>query len=149
MGFRISAYYRHDGGYISRGPASFQLNDHTLTGVGYGAAATVTPVGPIDHSSNSQDSKAIHAALKIAPADSLTLTPSFFFQRQNQADVDNTFWLSGSDPGTDRYFHPAFTAGAPAAGGFTPMSLPQGHNGYNETDLGALNITWEPAPSVP
>jgi len=80
LGFRVSAWYRNDGGYIDR--------------VNLDPASTSTARVK---DSNSANTFVLHAALTIAPTDNLTITPSIFYQRRNQNDI-NTYWQGYSNP---------------------------------------------------
>lgn len=66
VGFRVSAWYRRDGGYIDR----------------------VDPRAPDDpdKNSNAQNTLVLRGALAIKPTDALTITPSIFYQRQHAYD---------------------------------------------------------------
>lgn len=64
LGFRVSAYYRHDGGFIDR--------------VRFGS----TDPSDYQRDTNSLNSTALRAALKWAPVSGLTISPSMFIQEQ-------------------------------------------------------------------
>jgi outer membrane receptor protein involved in Fe transport len=104
LGFRISGWYREDGGYI----------DHRdyQTGVD-------------DHNDNWQGTEAFRAALIAAPVDWLKITPSYYYQYQHSNDT-SVYWtgLSNAESGkfvngnslqlpyTDEYNLPAIKAEA-------------------------------------
>lgn len=75
LGLRVSAYRRHDGGYIDRDPY---------------------PSGTSVKNSNYTNTTALQAALKFQATDAVSITPSVFFQRQYRADA-NTYWPDLSD----------------------------------------------------
>jgi iron complex outermembrane recepter protein len=82
LGFRASAWYRQDGGYIDQvNPDSNQL---------------------VAKNSNSKQSAAVKLGLTWSPLAGLTLTPSVYYQDVNSANR-NDFWLSLSDPGQGEY----------------------------------------------
>ena len=82
LAFRISGDFRHDGGYI----------DH----VSYQTGKTTDP------DSNWQDTTAIHAALKFAPTNWLTITPSVFYQDQYVHDT-TYYWEQFSNPSKEEF----------------------------------------------
>jgi iron complex outermembrane recepter protein len=66
LGFRVSAWYRTDGGWLNR----------------------VDPLSgaPVDTNANRTESKAFRFAVTGAPVDGLTITPSFVYQSQQSHD---------------------------------------------------------------
>ncbi len=77
LGFRVSAWYRRDGGYVDR------QNYET---------------GAVDSKSNWQDSYVVHAALAWRPSDAVRVTPSLFYQDMHLNDT-GSIWESLSSPG--------------------------------------------------
>jgi outer membrane receptor protein involved in Fe transport len=105
LGFRASAFYQSLGGYINREP---------FTG------STVTEKGI-----NFEDTTALRGAVKWAAGDSLTITPSIYYQKQRKND--SYFWSTLSNPGeTD--FNSGYTLPEPVIDTFT---------------LPALNVHWK------
>jgi iron complex outermembrane receptor protein len=76
LGFRISAWYRRDGGYVDR------RNYET---------------GVVDQNSNWQNSYVVHAALAWRPTESVKVTPSLFYQDAHLNDT-GSIWESLSNP---------------------------------------------------
>jgi outer membrane receptor protein involved in Fe transport len=89
IGFRASAYYRRDGGYIDRVPFR---------------PARGTP----EKNSNSSTAFVANGALTFKPAEDLTITPSVFFQQANRHDA-STYWTYGN--GSTRPQPPVFQSG--------------------------------------
>ena len=84
LGFRMSAWYREDGGYVARAP--------------YDAS------GPNDvriNDANSADTTAFQAKLAYRPAAGLLITPSIYYQREHTND-SGTFWGMLSNPAQDQ-----------------------------------------------
>lgn len=77
IGFRASANYRRDGGYIDRVPF-------------------VAGRGTREQDSNSSTTFVGNAALTFAPTENLTITPSVFFQQANRHDA-STYWTWRED----------------------------------------------------
>lgn len=72
LGFRISAYGRHDGGWIDRVPRTTTLLDG--------------PASPPEEDANSGSTYVFNAALTYAGIAGLTLTPSIYYQRRENDD---------------------------------------------------------------
>jgi len=87
LGFRISGWYRRDGGYVNR--------------VDYQTGATT------ERDANYVDTYVARAALGWAPAPSLLVTPSVYYQKRNQHNHDE-YWVSISDSS-----HSNFLSGTP------------------------------------
>jgi iron complex outermembrane recepter protein len=77
LGFRLSGWYRRDGGFIDR--------------VDYQSLETT------DANANKVDTYVVQAALAFAPTENLKFTPSVFYQDRKQANTNN-YWLGISDP---------------------------------------------------
>jgi len=78
LGFRISAWYRHDGGYVDR--VDYQTLNTT------------------DANANWVDTYALRAAFTWAPIPNLKITPAVDFQNRYQHNYDN-YWVGISNPG--------------------------------------------------
>ncbi len=76
LGFRASAYYRRDGGYIDR------IDD---------ASSAVTT-----KNANSATTLALRGALAWKPVEDVTVTPSVFYQNHKQRQNDR-YWVGRSD----------------------------------------------------
>ena len=76
LGFRVSAWYRRDGGYVDR------MNYEN---------------GAVYPNSNWQNSYVVHAALAWRPSEAIKMTPSLFNQDVHQTDTGG-IWESLSDP---------------------------------------------------
>lgn len=77
VGFRASAYYRRDGGYIDRVPF-------------------IENRGSRERNSNSGETLVGNFALTLAPTDNLKITPSVFYQKVDRDDA-STFWTWRAD----------------------------------------------------
>ena len=86
IGFRVSFWDRHDGGYVDRKDA-----DPELTGS-----------APVDKNANYSDTKVGRAALTLSPIQGLTITPSVFFQDRRLHDI-GTFWEGYSATGAGSF----------------------------------------------
>ncbi len=82
LGFRVSASYRHDGGYVDR--------------IDYRTGREIEP------RSNWQDTMTLRAALKWRLSDTLSLTPSLIYQKLKVNDTA-AYWPSLSDRGAGNF----------------------------------------------
>ena len=82
LGVRLSTSYRHDGGYVNR------VNYYT---------GNVEQTG-----SNFIDTSTFRLAAAYKPTDTLTITPSFYWQGQYYND-SNLYWEPLSDPSQNNY----------------------------------------------
>jgi outer membrane receptor protein involved in Fe transport len=92
LGFRASVSFRHDGGWVDR--ASYTVSPQqvpVLQGVGQGGA-------------NWHETFTLRGALKWAISDTLTVSPSFYYQDLHINDTAS-FWVALSDPGSQRYYN--------------------------------------------
>ncbi len=118
LGFRASASYRHEGGYVDR------VDWHTGR--------------IVDSAANGNRTVSARIALKWAATDSLTLTPSVYYQKR---DVDDTsaFWSIRSE----------FDPGDPTAGQFNSPFRSGNEIASPNTDkflLAALKAEWKLGP---
>lgn len=84
LGFRASAYFRRDGGYVDRAD--------------YRTGAITQP------DANWQETAVVRGALKWAVTDALTITPSIFYQRLHINDTA-AFWPSLSNFGEGTFLN--------------------------------------------
>ena len=87
LAFRASGYYRRDGGFIDR--VDFDR-------------VTREPTTMVDENANSQDTLVFASSLAFAPTETLTITPSVFYQKITN-DESNTYWEALSDPDESEY----------------------------------------------
>jgi outer membrane receptor protein involved in Fe transport len=84
LGFRVSGYFRHDGGWIDRVAGLFTVLDSTgKAGV---ESLRFNPSSVYDTNTNWSEAKAFRVALTAKPTESLKITPSIFYQRQYTHD---------------------------------------------------------------
>jgi outer membrane receptor protein involved in Fe transport len=82
LGFRASAYYRHDAGWV----------DHCVPAVGHAGCLSVA-----ESDANTMDTAAFRGALLWKPVDWLTVEPSLHYQKFHQANPSE-IELAISDP---------------------------------------------------
>jgi outer membrane receptor protein involved in Fe transport len=94
LAFRISASFRHDGGWVDR--VAYTLDDPT--------ALLPTPSFSqnVEKRSNWQETITVRGALTWKVNDSLKITPSIYYQRLQINDTA-AYWTALSDPGAGVY----------------------------------------------
>ncbi len=80
IGMRVSAYYRHDGGWVDRRPFNVATPNST----------------EVYEDANSSNALALRAALAFQLSDAVTVTPAVFYQRTTLNDT-STLWGTLSD----------------------------------------------------
>jgi outer membrane receptor protein involved in Fe transport len=140
LGFRVSAFYRREGGYIDAVTGNFQILDPT--GESYGDSTAFTRTSTVDKDVNWNRTTAFRAALKFAATDSLTITPSVSYQKRHFNDGQgSTYWLSTSNG--ENYSRPFYRQGDPATDpSLTAMDVPDTALGDDEFTLSALGVNW-------
>jgi outer membrane receptor protein involved in Fe transport len=100
LGFRVSASFRRDGGWVDRAgytltpptdPTAFSLQTPVLAGV-------------TERHANWHETMTVRGALKWAVNDDVTVTPSIYYQKLHINDTAS-YWVALSDPGSDRYYN--------------------------------------------
>jgi len=121
LGFRVSASFREDGGWVDR--VTYTPPPVNASGL-YVGNPTVT--GTAEKNANWHDTQTFRAALKWQPVDGLSVDPSIYIQTLHINDT-GAYWLNISDPGNNVY-----------------------NNGNAQRDpstdpwyLGSLKVTWE------
>ncbi|HEY2034225.1 MAG TPA: TonB-dependent receptor [Rhizomicrobium sp.] len=84
LGFRISAWWRHDGGWI----------DHVDPYTG----------NMIEKNANHTNTLVLHGAVTWQVTNDLSITPSVFYQNRDVHN-DDEYWVALSNPGSDRYIN--------------------------------------------
>ena len=142
LGFRVSAFFRRDGGFIHAVNGNYQVRDPT--GAAYGHSVAFTPTQTVDDAVNWSTTAAFRVGLKLAATESLTLTPSVLYQKQHDNNgLNTTYWLTQSNTGERYYSIPWYTAANPEANPrFTAMNAPTNAQGDDVLTLSALAINW-------
>ena len=97
LGFRVSASYRRDGGWVDR--ASYTLQPTSDPRVPNPVFSGVT-----DSNSNWWETLTFRAALKWAPTDAIAVTPSFYYQKFKVNDTA-AYWDPLSNAGSNRFYN--------------------------------------------
>jgi iron complex outermembrane receptor protein len=105
LGFRVSASFRRDGGWVDR--VNYALNPPTDT------SGNTPFVGDIQTplfnritqpDANWQETETFRAALKWQVDDKLAVTPSVYYQQLHLNDT-SAYWISLSDPAANRFYN--------------------------------------------
>jgi iron complex outermembrane recepter protein len=83
LGFRVSAWYRRDGGWIDR-------------------VSDTDPTQIVDPNANHDETAVLRAAMIWAPTSNVTVTPSFVFQNRERHDP-SYYWPLYSDPNSNKF----------------------------------------------
>ncbi len=142
LGFRVSAYYRRDGGWYDKVPADLEILD--ATGESRGDSVSFTQTGEGEKNINWQETYALRGALKLEPTEDFSITPSIFYQNRKLGSGQYGAWLSGSDPDEGVFVYPEFSAGAADPDtGISGMSLPDNEEGESSMLVASLNSEWD------
>lgn len=108
LGFRVSASFREDGGWVDRVSYTRPVPTPTVCNPGcFGFPAdvyTTTPTvtGTTEANANWHDTQTVRAALRWEPSASLTIDPSIYVQTLHINDT-GAYWLNISDPADNVY----------------------------------------------
>jgi iron complex outermembrane receptor protein len=100
LGFRVSASFRRDGGWVDRAnytptpptdPTTFNLQTPVFAGV-------------TERHANWHETMTVRGALKWAISDDVTVTPSIYYQKLHINDTAS-YWVALSDPEAGRYYN--------------------------------------------
>jgi len=110
LGFRVSASFREDGGWVDRvsytAPPSAQAACGYCYPAGFATVYSGVPVvnGVTASNANWHDTATFRAALKWAPTENLTISPSLYVQTLHINDT-GTYWIDISNPASNNYYN--------------------------------------------
>ena len=146
----MSAFYRHEGGWIDSVNGNYTITDPT--GASYGNSVNFTQTSTIAKNVNWNQTAALRAALKWTPTESLTITPAVFYQEHHLNDgAGNVYDLATSHGG--KYSRQGFVA-YPAGTVYNvnnPVEqltlnaedVPQNAFGNDRFTLSSIGISWD------
>ncbi len=142
LGLRVSAYYRHEGGYIDAVNGTNQILDQT--GASYGQSVAFTRTQTYEKDINWNRTVALRASLKFVVNDALTITPSVFYQKIHKNDgAGDYFDVSASDLGSRDYARRRYVQGDPAQDPrLNAMTAPTNAYGDDQFTLSAIALSW-------
>jgi iron complex outermembrane receptor protein len=98
LGFRISASYRRDGGWVDR-------VGYTLTPNPENSLLPTPEFSRVNQTdANWQETVTLRGALKWAVSDAVTISPSFYYQQLHINDTAS-YWVGLSNPSQDTYYN--------------------------------------------
>jgi iron complex outermembrane recepter protein len=102
LGFRVSASFREDGGWVNR--VDYTRPPSTLDPATFATLYSGNPVvtDTTEKNANWHDTQTFRAALKWQPADGLTVEPSIYVQTLHINDTA-AYWLNMSNPSDNLY----------------------------------------------
>ena len=102
LGFRVSASFREDGGWVNR--VNYTRPPSTLDPATFATLYSGNPVvtDTTEKSANWHDTQTFRAALKWQPVDGLTVEPSIYLQTLHINDTA-AYWLNISNPSDHVY----------------------------------------------
>jgi len=158
LGYRISGYYRRQGGWIDLVNGTYQIVDPL--GNAYGNSVDFTRTETLGQDVNWNRTESVRLALKYTPTDTLTLTPAIFYNKNHVNDgAGNYYDLATSNSSSHNYSRQGYVLGAPgtvfnvvaadAAGvpqvqplTLNAMSAPNNASGDDRFTLSSLGINW-------
>jgi outer membrane receptor protein involved in Fe transport len=164
LAYRISGYYRREGGWIDLVNGTYQIVDPT--GAAYANSVDFTRTSTLSQDINWNSTESFRLALKYTPTDTLTLTPAIYYNKRHTNDgAGNYFDLGTSDSGSHNYSRQGYTLGAPGtvynvtainAQGvvatqpltLNAMSAPNNAFGDDRFTLSSLGINWDLGPVI-
>lgn len=105
IGFRASAYFRRDGGYIDRVIGTAKVLSANGS-AGPDNSVLFTPTGIGRENSNSTETTSLRLAVAFQPTETLKITPSVTYQKVHSPDNISLFWPSASDEGNGDFRTP-------------------------------------------
>lgn len=142
VGFRLSAFYRREGGYIDNVDGTYQIL--VPDGSAYGNSVDFTRTRTFGEDVNWNRTVALRAALKFAVTDALTISPSVFHQKRHVNDGAGDSFDLGPSRGSSRDYSRQYYRRGSAADDpiITDMKVPNNAWGDDEFTLSAINLNW-------
>lgn len=102
LGFRVSASFREDGGWVDR--VNYTAPPEVLNGGFITYPGTPTVTGITEKNANWHDTQTFRLALKWQPVDGLDVDPSIYVQSLHINDT-GAYWLNISDASSNTYYN--------------------------------------------
>jgi iron complex outermembrane receptor protein len=120
LGFRVSASFRHDGGWVDRVTYTLAPNPESPS----------LPIpafsGIVEPNSNWQETETLRAALKWVVNDRLSVTPSIYYQQLHVNDTAS-YWANLSNVGAGNFYNGNTLA----------------NSSHDPFALGAIRVDWD------
>lgn len=142
-GFRVSAFYREEGGYIDGVSGTPVVLDPT--GNAGPASLTFSNVRVTRKNTNSSTTFGARGALQFGLGENVRVTPSVTYQKSERNDGFDGWWSALSSGG--QYARPVFSAGAATpTSRFTSLASPDKDSGEDSFVLPSLLLEWDAGP---
>ena len=143
LGFRISALYRRDGGYIDAVQGTYTVLDPRGRAEATGGKSIAWQTSNVLRpDTNWGTTTGARATLKWEPTDSVTVTPSIFYQKVHLHDGSNAFGIDASDPSRDVFVRYTYPAGPVVPGAHTALDISPRDLGNDSFYLPAVLVQW-------
>jgi len=143
VGFRVSALFKHEAGYIDRVTGTPSI---VVANGNAGPTSTrFDQAGTVYSNSNWENTLALRGALKFAFNDDFSATLAMSFQDKYIHDGTSSFWPSASNPGGSDFASPIFFAGSATTNpNLTVMEgLPNIEKGGETFKLPSLTLNYD------
>ncbi|MCW2395772.1 MULTISPECIES: TonB-dependent receptor [unclassified Sphingobium] len=142
IGFRASLSYRRAAGFVDevQGTVTALPTPTTLVPP-YDNLASFTPTNVIKKDANWRTALVGRLAVELRPTETLTITPSIYYQRVKNGDASDNFTVIASDLDKRDYRRISWQPGNPATNAaLTPINVPQTDTGSDRFILSALDV---------
>jgi outer membrane receptor protein involved in Fe transport len=142
LGFRASAYYRKQAGWVDQTQGNILGPNGLITGSSTGATAIqFQPTGIVLDNANWQTQTALRAALTWSPFEALVITPSIQYENHYYNYQGGTFLVQASRPESDRYVNQLAVPTVDATHVATPAPLNE--PAEDQFVLPSLKVAWD------
>jgi iron complex outermembrane receptor protein len=142
IGFRVSGYYRRNGGWIDDVDGTYTILDPSAAS--YGNSISFNKTSTIEKNANFDTALLLRGALLFELSDNLTVSPSITYQKLHTNDGVGLFWLAASDPAKAQYARYLYQTGNPATNpALTALSGTNREEGNDRFYLPALRVNWD------
>lgn len=139
LGFRVSAFFRRDGGWVDTVKGSSSVADPT--GAAGPESVAFAGTGIAERDANYQNTTALRLALKAEPSEGLSITPSINYQDNFHNESVSTFWPEISNYKTGNFETPIFIPTVDAS--HLPISSPLNQPLSERFLLPSVNVDWK------
>ena len=142
VAFRVSAYYRRNGGWIDDVDGTYAILDPSAAS--YGDSISFNKTATVNKNANFDTALLLRGALQFKLGDNIKVTPSITYQKVHSNDGVGLFWLAASNPGKAQFARYIYQAGDPATHpGLTALSGTDREPGNDRFFLPAVRIDWD------
>ena len=142
IGFRVSGYYRRNGGWIDDVDGTYTILDPSAAS--YGDSISFNKTSTINKNANSDTALLLHGALLFELNDNFTVSPSITYQKTRNDGGVGLFWLAASNPDKAQYARFLYQTGDPATDPtLTALSGTDREHGNDRFLLPALRVNWD------